>query len=182
MLSSAVSSRMLAALAAAEGLHWEETLTGFKWLGNRAKQLEGEGSGNSEEGGKMGEKTVGEGAEFCTLFNLPGCVGEGAQCLCLLPRRRWGRERHSAPSLICLGEGKAGSWDSAHCRVGVSRLHKLLAQPLDWSPCRCFLPLRRPSASCWARCTATKTVSRLRQCSPKWRRISTQRGRRCDAG
>ncbi|GAX75901.1 hypothetical protein CEUSTIGMA_g3344.t1 [Chlamydomonas eustigma] len=40
MLSSAVSSQMLSALAAAEGLHWEETLTGFKWLGNRALDLE----------------------------------------------------------------------------------------------------------------------------------------------
>lgn len=31
VLSSAVSSRMLEAIARAEGLHWQETLTGFKW-------------------------------------------------------------------------------------------------------------------------------------------------------
>ncbi len=61
VLSSAVSSRMLSALARAEGLVWEETLTGecvvlsmghrrpldayffagFKWLGSRAIELEG---------------------------------------------------------------------------------------------------------------------------------------------
>ena len=39
MLSSAVSSRMIGALAAAEGFHWEETLTGFKWLCSRAVEL-----------------------------------------------------------------------------------------------------------------------------------------------
>ncbi|KAG1656330.1 hypothetical protein FOA52_006662 [Chlamydomonas sp. UWO 241] len=43
VLSSAVSSRMLAAYAAAEGLTWNETLTGFKWLGNRALELEADG-------------------------------------------------------------------------------------------------------------------------------------------
>ena len=38
---------MLQALAHAEGLHWEETLTGFKWLGNRAMELEaGVGKGD----------------------------------------------------------------------------------------------------------------------------------------
>jgi phosphoglucomutase len=43
MLSSCVSSRWLGAMAAAEGVHWEETLTGFKWLGNVALRLEAEG-------------------------------------------------------------------------------------------------------------------------------------------
>ena len=43
MLSSAVSSRSLAALAKAEGFHWEETLTGFKWLCSRAVTLRSEG-------------------------------------------------------------------------------------------------------------------------------------------
>ena len=32
---------MLSAFASAEGCYWEETLTGFKWLGNRALDLEG---------------------------------------------------------------------------------------------------------------------------------------------
>ena len=43
MLTTAVSSQMLSVLAEAEGLTVQETLTGFKWLGNRALELEGEG-------------------------------------------------------------------------------------------------------------------------------------------
>ncbi|KAJ6261839.1 Phosphoglucomutase-2 [Drechslerella dactyloides] len=39
MLSSAVSTQMLAAMAALDGFHHEETLTGFKWLGNVAQQI-----------------------------------------------------------------------------------------------------------------------------------------------
>ena len=43
MLSSTVSSRMLSAMAKSEGFQYIETLTGFKWLGNRAKDLLKEG-------------------------------------------------------------------------------------------------------------------------------------------
>jgi phosphoglucomutase len=43
MLASTVSTRMLAAMAAYEGFHYNETLTGFKWLGNVARDLENEG-------------------------------------------------------------------------------------------------------------------------------------------
>lgn len=43
MLASTVSSRMLSALAAKEGFHFTETLTGFKWLGNIARDLESKG-------------------------------------------------------------------------------------------------------------------------------------------
>ncbi|ELK06427.1 phosphoglucomutase-2 [Pteropus alecto] len=39
MLSSTVSSKILQAIALKEGFHFEEKLTGFKWMGNRAKQL-----------------------------------------------------------------------------------------------------------------------------------------------
>ncbi|KAF1979795.1 hypothetical protein BU23DRAFT_548993 [Bimuria novae-zelandiae CBS 107.79] len=39
MLASTVSSRMLSALAEREGIHYSETLTGFKWLGNTARDL-----------------------------------------------------------------------------------------------------------------------------------------------
>ena len=39
MLSSAVSSKMLGAMAAKEGFHHEETLTGFKWMGNKSLEL-----------------------------------------------------------------------------------------------------------------------------------------------
>ncbi|KAF2819798.1 hypothetical protein CC86DRAFT_128590 [Ophiobolus disseminans] len=43
MLASTVSSRMLAALAKKEGFKFVETLTGFKWLGNVARDLDHEG-------------------------------------------------------------------------------------------------------------------------------------------
>lgn len=43
LLSSTVSSKMFEAIAKKENLHWEETLTGFKWLGNRALSLRQEG-------------------------------------------------------------------------------------------------------------------------------------------
>ncbi|KAJ4375134.1 hypothetical protein N0V83_002218 [Neocucurbitaria cava] len=43
MLASTVSSRMLAALAQKEGFYFQETLTGFKWLGNIARQLDSVG-------------------------------------------------------------------------------------------------------------------------------------------
>ncbi|XP_029445388.1 phosphoglucomutase-2 isoform X2 [Rhinatrema bivittatum] len=39
MLASTVSSKILRAIALKGGFHFEETLTGFKWMGNRAKQL-----------------------------------------------------------------------------------------------------------------------------------------------
>ncbi|KAK5168745.1 uncharacterized protein LTR77_006054 [Saxophila tyrrhenica] len=39
MLTTTVSSRMLAAMAKKEGFHFQETLTGFKWLGNIAQDL-----------------------------------------------------------------------------------------------------------------------------------------------
>ena len=40
MLATTVSSQMLSHMAAVEGFHFDETLTGFKWLGNRAIDLE----------------------------------------------------------------------------------------------------------------------------------------------
>jgi hypothetical protein len=43
VLSSTVSSRMLESFAAVEGICWRETLTGFKWLGSEALQLELDG-------------------------------------------------------------------------------------------------------------------------------------------
>ncbi|KAI9840738.1 MAG: Phosphoglucomutase-3 [Thelocarpon superellum] len=43
MLSSTVSTSMLQAMAQAEGFHFEETLTGFKWLGNKALDLASKG-------------------------------------------------------------------------------------------------------------------------------------------
>lgn len=43
MLASTVSSRMLATIAAKEAFHFRETLTGFKWMGNVAQELERRG-------------------------------------------------------------------------------------------------------------------------------------------
>ncbi|RPA79194.1 phosphoglucomutase-like protein [Ascobolus immersus RN42] len=43
MLCSTVSTQMLSAMAETEGFKFEETLTGFKWLGNQALRLQSEG-------------------------------------------------------------------------------------------------------------------------------------------
>ncbi|KAK2794204.1 Phosphoglucomutase-3 [Onygenales sp. PD_10] len=43
MLSTAVSTSMLSKMGEIEGFYFQETLTGFKWLGNVAKKLESEG-------------------------------------------------------------------------------------------------------------------------------------------
>ena len=42
MLASTVSSKMLGAMGAKEGFQFEDTLTGFKWMGTRASVLEEE--------------------------------------------------------------------------------------------------------------------------------------------
>ena len=39
MLASTVSSSMLGAVAKAEGFNFEETLTGFKWMGRRSAEI-----------------------------------------------------------------------------------------------------------------------------------------------
>lgn len=43
MVNSTVSSQMIASVAEKMGFHHEETLTGFKWIGNKAIDLEKEG-------------------------------------------------------------------------------------------------------------------------------------------
>ncbi|GMH65521.1 hypothetical protein TrRE_jg6936, partial [Triparma retinervis] len=43
MLASTVSSKFLGAVAKKEGFLFEETLTGFKWMGNRSEELRAEG-------------------------------------------------------------------------------------------------------------------------------------------
>lgn len=43
MIASTVSSKFLQRMAQVEGFRFEEALTGFKWIGNRAIQLEAEG-------------------------------------------------------------------------------------------------------------------------------------------
>ena len=43
MCASTVSSKMLAEIARVEGFHFEDTLTGFKWIGSRSASLHDEG-------------------------------------------------------------------------------------------------------------------------------------------
>eukprot|EP01126_Amoeba_proteus_P057439 TRINITY_DN730_c0_g2_i4.p1 TRINITY_DN730_c0_g2~~TRINITY_DN730_c0_g2_i4.p1 ORF type:complete len:378 (+),score=75.49 TRINITY_DN730_c0_g2_i4:742-1875(+) len=43
VLNTTVSSKMLSSFAAKEGLYYEETLTGFKWIGTKAEQLRNQG-------------------------------------------------------------------------------------------------------------------------------------------
>ena len=52
-LSSTVSTRLPATIAKIEGLQFEETLTGFKWMGNRATQL-------AEMGHKVRGRVIGK--------------------------------------------------------------------------------------------------------------------------
>ena len=39
VLTTVVSSRMLKAIAQSEGITYSDTLTGFKWIGNRALEM-----------------------------------------------------------------------------------------------------------------------------------------------
>ena len=43
MVASTVSSKMLRVIGEAEGFTFHETLTGFKWIGNKAIELRSEG-------------------------------------------------------------------------------------------------------------------------------------------
>ncbi|CCD27232.1 phosphoribomutase PRM15 NDAI_0K00410 [Naumovozyma dairenensis CBS 421] len=43
MINSTVSSQMIKKMAQVESFHYEDTLTGFKWIGNRALDLQGQG-------------------------------------------------------------------------------------------------------------------------------------------
>jgi len=43
MVCSTVSSKMLRAMAQKEGFYFEETLTGFKWMSNKARDLQAQG-------------------------------------------------------------------------------------------------------------------------------------------
>jgi phosphomannomutase len=45
VVNSVVSSPMLASIAREHGAHWEQTLTGFKWICNAALDLENDGVG-----------------------------------------------------------------------------------------------------------------------------------------
>ncbi|KAM0720829.1 hypothetical protein Q7P37_003114 [Cladosporium fusiforme] len=84
MLASTVSSRMLASMAASEGFHFRETLTGFKWLGNVAQSLRAEG----KEPAFAYEEAIG--------FMFPGVVwdkdGVAAAAVFLSAWQRWKKQ------------------------------------------------------------------------------------------
>lgn len=84
MLASTVSSRMLAAMAEAEGFHFRSTLTGFKWLGNVAQELAAQG----KEPAFAYEEAIG--------FMFPGVVwdkdGVAAAAVFLSAWQRWKKQ------------------------------------------------------------------------------------------
>ena len=43
LVNSTVSSQILKAMADKDGFHFQDTLTGFKWIGNKAIDLQKEG-------------------------------------------------------------------------------------------------------------------------------------------
>jgi len=65
MLASTVSTRMPETMAKTEGFQFEETLTGFKWMGNRASQL-----------AEMGHKVLFAFEEAVGFMTTPSCVLE----------------------------------------------------------------------------------------------------------
>jgi len=65
ILTSTVSTRMPATMARMEGFQFEETLTGFKWMGNRAAQL-----------AEMGHKVLFAFEEAVGFMTTPSCVLE----------------------------------------------------------------------------------------------------------
>jgi phosphoglucomutase len=84
MLASTVSSKMLASMAAHEGFHFRETLTGFKWLGNVAQDLKKEG----KEPAFAYEEAIG--------YMFPGVVwdkdGVAAAAVFLSAWQRWKKQ------------------------------------------------------------------------------------------
>jgi phosphoglucomutase len=84
MLASTVSSKMLASMAAKEGFHFRETLTGFKWLGNVAQDLKKEG----KEPAFAYEEAIG--------YMFPGVVwdkdGVAAAAVFLSAWQRWKKQ------------------------------------------------------------------------------------------
>ncbi len=89
MLASTVSTRMLAAMASAENFHFVETLTGFKWLGNRAQDLSAEGY-----------KVV-FAFEEALGYMLPGILHDkdsvSALAMFLTAMARWSQEENMTP-------------------------------------------------------------------------------------
>jgi len=89
MIASTVSSRMLAFVAEKEGFHFAETLTGFKWIGNKALDLDDAGHDT-----RFGfEESIG--------YMIPGVVkdkdGVAASATFLAAVTRWKQEYKRSP-------------------------------------------------------------------------------------
>jgi phosphoglucomutase len=87
MIASTVSSTMLSVMAEHEGFHFAETLTGFKWIGNKALELDAAGYDS-----RFGfEESIG--------YMIPGLVkdkdGIAAASLFLAAVARWRKQGHS---------------------------------------------------------------------------------------
>lgn len=78
MCASTVSSKMLAEIARVEGFLFEETLTGFKWIGSRAETL-------SREQGYLSLFCYEEALGFCcgnVVYDKDGMLKDSWYCLC----------------------------------------------------------------------------------------------------
>jgi phosphoglucomutase len=89
MIASTVSSRMLAYVAEQEGFHFAETLTGFKWMGNKALELDTQGYDTRF----AFEESIG--------YMIPGVVkdkdGVAAAATFLTAVARWRHEKNLTP-------------------------------------------------------------------------------------
>ena len=73
MCASTVSSKMLAEIARVEGFHFEDTLTGFKWIGSRAAALHGSVAVANDYGETKTYKTLfsyEEASEFSVCLEI----------------------------------------------------------------------------------------------------------------
>lgn len=92
VLTTVVSSRMLKAVAAAEGVTYSDTLTGFKWIGNRALEMVNEGYDVlfSYE----------EALGYCCGDNL--CDKDGISAACVFAEMKLSLAAHTdGPRTIC---------------------------------------------------------------------------------
>jgi phosphomannomutase len=117
VITTVVSSPMLGRIARDHGAHYEETLTGFKWMANRAMALEAEGKGRAvlcyEEAlgyavGDLVRDKDGMSAAAVFAEIVAVCRAEGTTVLDVLERlyRRYGL--FASSQRVVLAEGEAG--------------------------------------------------------------------------
>lgn len=116
VITTVVSSPMLGQIARDHGAHYEETLTGFKWMANRAMAMEAEGKGRTvlcyEEalGYAVGDLVRDkDGMSAAALFAeiVAVCRADGMTVLDLLEQlyRRYGLFASSQRVVLAEGEG-----------------------------------------------------------------------------